>query len=90
MQTDWLEPGLYRIRLYARGPWVPIEIWMEDGERDPETWELLSDQTLRATWWPQTNNTQGYEVNPRRFFNRAHPIDRSEFEWLMQLKTIKR
>lgn len=87
---DWLDPGYYKVRSYARGPWIPIQIWMEDGERDPETWELLSDQKLRARWWPRTNNQQFYEVAPRYFFNRARPIDRSEFKWLLALKTIKR
>lgn len=88
--TDWLDPGFYKVRLRPWGPWVPVEIWMEDGERDPETWELLSDQKLRATWYPQTNSTRGFDVPARRFFNRATPIDRSEFEWLLTLRKIRR
>lgn len=88
--TDWLDPGYYKVRAYPAGPWVPIEIWMEDGERDPDTWELLSDQRLRANWWPRTDSAQDFSVDPRRFFNRAHPIDRSEFEWLLTLRKIRR
>ena len=42
------EPGFYRLRLVKNGPWVPVRIWLEDGERDPETNELTSDQVLRA------------------------------------------
>lgn len=90
MEIDWLDPGYYKIRLRAGGPWVPIEVTLEDGERDPETWELLSDQWLSARWWPQTNSTRDYPVPARRFFNRARPIDRSEFEWLIALRQIRR
>lgn len=89
LTDNWLEPGFYKIRLRSAGPWVPIEITLEDGERDPETWELLSDQKLAATWWPQTNSTQGYGVRPEWFFGRAFPIDRSEFEWLLELRKIR-
>jgi hypothetical protein len=42
------EPGFYRMRLVKAGPWVPVKIWLEDGDRDPETNELMSDQVLRA------------------------------------------
>jgi hypothetical protein len=90
MEIDWLDPGFYKIRLRGGGPWVPIEITLEDGERDPETWELLSDQWLSARWWPQTNSTRAYSVPAHRFFNRAYPIDRSEFEWLITLRQIRR
>ena len=90
IQLDWLNPGFYKVRLRAAGPWVPIRVWFEDGERDPETWELLSDQTLAAEWWPRTDNTASFNINPRRFFNRAHPIDRSEFQWLIALRQIRR
>ena len=89
METDWLDPGFYKVRLRAAGAWVPIKIYFEDGERDPETWELLSDQKLRAEWYPITDRKQGYSVPPERFFARAFPIDRSEFEWLLALKTIR-
>lgn len=88
--TEWLEPGFYKIRLHGGGPWVPVEVTLEDGERDPETWELLSDQWLSAEWWPQTNSTRGYRIEPRRLFARAFPIDRSEFEWLLTLRQIRR
>lgn len=88
--TEWLDPGCYKVRLHSGGPWVPLEITLEDGERDPDTWELLSDQWLSAEWWPQTNSARGFPVNPRRFFARAFPIDRREFEWLLTLRRIRR
>jgi hypothetical protein len=89
LSTEWLDPGFYKVRLYGGGPWVPIEITMEDGDRDPETWELLSDQKLAAEWFPQTNSTRGFRVDPRRFFGRAFPIDRSEFQWLLTLRQMR-
>lgn len=90
LPTDWLEPGYYKVRSFPAGPWVPIEVTLQDGDRDPDTWELLSDQTLRAEWWPQTNSTRGFPVPPQRFFSRAFPIDRREFEWLLTLRQIRR
>ena len=30
----WPEPGFYRMRLVKDGPWVPVKIWLEDGERE--------------------------------------------------------
>lgn len=88
MDPNWLEPGYYKIRLRAKGPWVPIEIEIEDGERDPDTWELLSDQKLRAVWYPRTDSMAGFSVPAKRFLGRAFPITRSEFLWLMSIKTI--
>lgn len=36
-------PGLYRARLVRGGPFVPVRCWIEAGDRDPDTDELLSD-----------------------------------------------
>lgn len=88
MQTDWLDDGFYKVRLRKAGPWVPIRVFLEDGERDPDTWELLSDQWLRAEWYPSTLSPQSYSVDPRRLFNRAIPISRSEFQWLILLRKL--
>jgi hypothetical protein len=90
LSTEWLDPGYYKIRLHGGGAWVPVLVTLEDGERDPDTWELLSDQWLSAEWWPQTNSTRSYRIDPRRLFARAFPIDRSEFEWLLTLRKIRR
>lgn len=88
MQLDWLDDGYYRLRLRAKGPWVPVRVILEDGERDPETWELLSDQWLRAEWYPSTRSTQPRPIDPRRLFNRAERISRSDFEWLILTRAI--
>ncbi len=87
---DWLEPGFYKVRLTSGGPWVPIEIFLEDGDRDPDTWELESDQYLTAEWFPSTDSTTGHSVNPKSLFNRARPITQDEFKWLKALRTIPR
>jgi hypothetical protein len=90
IETDWLEPGFYKVRLTAGGPWVPIEVFLEDGDRNPETWELESDQYLTAEWWPSADSLTGYSVNPKFLFNRARPITKDEFQWLKALRTIPR
>lgn len=83
-----LPEGYYKVRSRAKGPWIPIHIWLEDGERDPETWELLSDQYWRAEWAPRTDDPRLFTVNPFQFINRARRIGKDEYEWLLILKTI--
>lgn len=85
---DELAEGHYRIRLRKAGPWVPVRVWLEDGKRDPETWELLSDQWWRAEWAPRTDSAKLFPINPFRFINRLHPISEDEFQWLMILKSL--
>jgi hypothetical protein len=88
--VDWLDHGYYKIRLHGAGPWVPVQVFLEDGDRDPETWDLLSDQWLRAEWYPSTRSDLPYTINPKQLFNRARPISKEEFEWLKILRTIPR
>lgn len=40
------ECGWYKTRLVKGGPFVPAKIWYEDGDRCPDTGELMSDQIL--------------------------------------------
>lgn len=89
MQIDEVLPeGYYKVRQRAKGPWIPIHIWLEDGERDPESWELLSDQTWRAEWAPRTDTPRRFPVSPFQFVNRAFRISKDEYEWLLTLRTI--
>lgn len=89
MQIDEVLPeGYYKVRGRAKGPWIPIHIWLEDGERDPETWELLSDQKWKAEWAPRTDTPQLFTISPFQFINRARRISKDEFQWLLILKTI--
>ena len=87
-QVDWLDEGFYKVRRRAKGHWIPIQVFLEDGERDPETWELLSDQWLRAEWYPSTNSAAPRPIPVKWLFNRAQPISRSEFEWLILLRRL--
>ena len=80
--------GYFKIRLRKAAPWTPVRVWLEDGERDPETWELLSDQTWRAEWAPRTDSPRLWPVNPMPMVNRLHPITEDDFKWLLTLRTI--
>lgn len=40
--------GWYMRRLIQKGPFVPCRIWIEPGEVDPETGELLSPEIMRC------------------------------------------
>lgn len=44
---DEPQPGFYKRRMVRGGPFVPVEIWLEQ-EIDPETGELVADERLRA------------------------------------------
>jgi hypothetical protein len=83
-----LAEGYYKVRSRKAGPWIPIRIWLEDGERCPETWELLSDQRWKAEWAPRLDDTRLFPINPFQFINRARRITEDEFQWLIALRTI--
>lgn len=88
MLIDEPAEGYFKLRLRKAGPWVPVHVWLEDGERDPETWELLSDQRWKGEWAPRTDSTKLFPIDPMRFLNRLHPIPEDEYQWLMILKTM--
>lgn len=87
-RIDEPREGYFVVRAFAAGPWIPVRVWLEDGERDPDTWELLSDQTWRAEWWPRTDSTVAYPAPYWRLLNRLHPIAPEDFEWLMLLRQL--
>lgn len=80
--------GLFKLRTRGFGPWAPVRVWVEDGMRDPETWDLLSDQTYRAEWAPRTDSDRFYPLNYWRVMNRLQPITKEEFEWLLILRRL--
>jgi len=80
--------GYFQIRLRAKGPWVPVRVWLEDGERDPETWELQSDQRWLGEWAPRTDSARFFPINPMALLNRLHPISKDDFQWLLILRTM--
>jgi hypothetical protein len=88
MRLDWLDEGYYRLRLRARGPWVPARVRIDPGDSIVVPGVLLSDQQVVAEWYPSTHSTRAYSVPPDRLVNRAEPISRGEFEWLILLRTL--
>jgi hypothetical protein len=89
VQIDEVLPeGYYKVRARKAGPWIPIRVWLEDGDRDPETWELESDQIWKAEWAPRTDSPRLFPVDPFQFINRARRISKDEFQWLLTLRTI--
>lgn len=71
-------PGYYRRKLVKGGVWVPVHIWIEDGDRCPETCALMSDQIIRCT-------LAGEAADP--FAEWLHccdqPISRAEHDYLL-------
>lgn len=85
---DTPQVGFYAVRRFrygewARGPFVPARIWIEPGEIDPETGELLSDERLCA-------EIDGKPADPWRTWTwlARRPIPLSEFEWLKALSPL--
>jgi hypothetical protein len=49
-QAGFFAVRKFRYGEWVKGPFVPARVWWEDGEIDPETGELLSDERLCAEW----------------------------------------
>lgn len=82
------QPGFYKKRLWARGPWAPVRLWLEDGERD-ELGRLMSDQILRCEWNPNLHDPLAfYPIDPIEEWTWLWPIKEDEYEWLIVLKTL--
>lgn len=76
------QAGFYAVRKFpygewVKGPWIPARVWWEDGEIDPETGELMSDEQCRA-------EVDGKPMNPWSNWTwlARRPIPQSEFDWL--------
>lgn len=74
------EPGYYKRKLIRGGVWVAVRIWLEDGDRDAETGELMSDQVLRC------------EVNGERrdafaewSYAAGNPVTEAEYRYLLAM-----
>jgi hypothetical protein len=67
----------FRYGEWVKGPFVPARIWIEPGETDPETGELLSDERFRA-------EIDGKPADPWRIWQwvAKRPIPLSEWEFL--------
>jgi len=70
----------FKTRLVKGGPWVPASVTMLDGDRDPVTWELMSDQRLVAEINGRPVPCDGWE--PRGW--PWQPIDEAEYSHLRE------
>lgn len=66
--------GFYRMRKVRGGPWVAVEIWLEQ-QIDDETGELVADEKLRAI-------QNGEPVNPAFIWTYCRPIRAEEYDAL--------
>ena len=85
-----IKAGLYKTRSYKNGPWIPVKVWLEDGERCPDTNELISDQTFKAEINEDEKSPfNWHEVEPFQEDNVYwKPITKEEFKWIILLKTM--
>ncbi len=74
--TEEPQPGWFKRRLVKGGVFVPARIWI-DGETDPDTGELLSDERLRC-------EVNGRSADPHEEWQwlAGAPISEAEFRYL--------
>lgn len=85
-----IKPGYYRTRAYKNGPWVPIRVWLEDGERCPDTNELLSDQIIKAEINRSENDQFAWTLLNPYVENNIYwkEITKEQFTWITIQKTL--
>lgn len=66
--------GFFKRRYVRGGPFVPVEIWLEQ-QIDPETGELTADEELRAV-------CNGERCNPLTVWPYCRPIPLEEYDAL--------
>lgn len=71
---DEPQPGYYKRRMVRNGPFVPVEIWLEQSI-DPETGELTDDERLRAI-------CNGEPRNPTAIWSYCRAISVEEYDAL--------
>jgi hypothetical protein len=88
VREDEPQPGFYAVRRFrygewVKGPFVPARIWIEPGEIDPETGELLSDERLCA-------EIDGKPADPWRNWTwlARRPVSLDEWKWLKALSPL--
>lgn len=72
---DEIQAGYFKRRKWMRGPWIPARIWLEPGEIDPLTGELLTDEIWRA-------EIDGKPAPVEWVWRKAWPIALDEWMWL--------
>lgn len=68
--------GFYKVRMVRNGPFIPVEIWLEQ-ETDPETGELTADEHLRAI-------CNGETRDPVRIWTHCRAISAEEYDALTE------
>lgn len=71
---DEPQPGFYKRRMVRNGPFVPVEIWLEQ-QIDPETGELVADERLRAL-------VNGQDRDPLHVWPYCRAITAEEYDGL--------
>lgn len=77
-----IRAGYYRRRLVKNGPLVPAQIFLVDGDRDPETGELMSDQVWRCQLWDD-HGPRDEDAWEQWSFLCGDPITKQEFDTMV-------
>jgi hypothetical protein len=82
-QVGFFAVRRFRYGEWTKGPFVPARIWIEPGETDPETGELLSDERFRA-------EIDGKPADPWRIWTwvARRPVPLSEWEFLRAMSPL--
>ena len=80
--------GFFKVRKFPYGQWptgpyVPARVWIEDGQTDPETGDLLSDEIICM-------EIDGRKVDPWKRWNwiAKHPVSEAEWQWLRAMSPL--
>ena len=81
----WPQPGYFATRLVRGGIEVAARIWVVDGDRCPETGELMSDQEVFA-------ELDGERTDPWRLWERTRgaTIDEGRYRYLVAKRDAAR
>jgi hypothetical protein len=62
---------------------VPARVWMEDGDLELETGQLLSDEIIKM-------EIDGRNVNPWTHWSwiAKHPVSEAEWQWLRAMSPL--
>ena len=80
IHVDDPQEGYFLGRLVKSGQLLPSRIWLRDGERDPDTGELVSDQTLHCTI-----GDEECDANREWPYLARYPITKEEYDAKMRV-----
>ena len=89
VKTTTPEPGLFKTRLYSKGPWVPVKVTEISPAQTIISKRLRQiPAELRCEWAPLTNRVRWFPINLERAWPGLHPITEGEFKWLIEWKKL--